>query len=401
MINVKKNKIRQYFEFIADYGGMTARQYRKRVFPIAYSSLAFFALLWVQLPSFAQKPHGRDSVIEQIVQDTVIFRFAPGEKLFREDYKKNKTAIFLLRQSIQEHRQGIKTGEIKVRVRGFCGSFGSSRINLQSAKNRSNQVKSYFITHEELKEDNFQTTNSVYSWNNMSDLVVISYLFREKQNEIVPLPPLPEDTTLITKIIADTIAPESTSQVYSKADTTKHQTPESMLTVSHEEESLYRWAIKTNIAYLAATVANIGAERVLDEHYSVDFSFIYSPYTVARNYRLRFLVIQPEFRYWPDSPMKGHFFGFHLNIGAFNISVDKENRYQSPDGFYGAGVSYGYTLPFARRWAVEFTIGAGYIHTKYDTYYNIPNGSRYKKNTPYNYWGLTKAGINMVYKFGK
>ena len=88
MINVKKNKIRQYFEFIADYGGMTARQYRKRVFPIAYSSLAFFALLWVQLPSFAQKPHERDSVIEQIVQDTVIFRFAPGEKLFREDYKK-------------------------------------------------------------------------------------------------------------------------------------------------------------------------------------------------------------------------------------------------------------------------------------------------------------------------
>ena len=133
----------------------------------------------------------------------------------------------------------------------------------------------------------------------------------------------------------------------------------------------------------------------------MDLSFIYSPYAVARNYSLRFLAIQPEFRYWPNSPMKGHFFGIHLNIGAFNISVDRENRYQSPDGFYGAGISYGYALPFTRRWAAEFTIGAGYIHTKYDTFYNIPNGARYKKDTPYNYWGLTKVGINMVYKFGK
>ena len=44
--------------------------------------------------------------------------------------------------------------------------------------------------------------------------------------------------------------------------------------------------------------------------------------------------------------MEGHFFGVHLHIGAFNIAVDDRNRYQSPDGFYGAGLSYGYMLPF-------------------------------------------------------
>ena len=162
-----------------------------------------------------------------------------------------------------------------------------------------------------------------------------------------------------------------------------------------------RWAVKTNVAYLAATVANLGVEYSFGRHYSVDLPVIYSPYTVARSYRLRFLAVQPEFRYWLGSPMRGHFFGAHLNIGAFNISVDKKNRYQSPDGFYGVGLSYGYALPFARHWGAEFTVGAGYVHTKYDTYYNIPNGARYEKGTPYNYWGLTKVGVNLVYRFGK
>lgn len=107
---------------------------------------------------------------------------------------------------------------------------------------------------------------------------------------------------------------------------------------------LYRWAIKTNVAYLAATVANLGVEYSFGDHYSIDLPIIYSPYTVARDYRLRFLAVQPEFRYWLKAPMKGHFFGVHLNIGAFNIAVDNKNRYQSPDGFYGVGLSYGYVL---------------------------------------------------------
>lgn len=64
------------------------------------------------------------------------------------------------------------------------------------------------------------------------------------------------------------------------------------------------------------------------------------------------------------------------------------------------GLSYGYVLPFARHWAAEFTVGAGYVHTKYDTYYNIPNGARFEKGRAYNYWGLTKVGINLLYRFG-
>lgn len=166
------------------------------------------------------------------------------------------------------------------------------------------------------------------------------------------------------------------------------------------ERDYDRWAIKSNALYLAAGVTNIGGEYAFHPHWSVDLPLVYSPYTLARTYRMRFLYIQPEARYWLDRPMKGHFFGVHLHAGVFNVSLDDKNRYQSEKGFHGAGISYGYAMPLSRRWSMEFTVGVGYAFTKYCTYYNVPNGIRYEKDIPYHYWGLTKLGLNFVYRFG-
>lgn len=166
------------------------------------------------------------------------------------------------------------------------------------------------------------------------------------------------------------------------------------------ERDYDRWAIKSNALYLAAGVTNIGGEYAFHPHWSVDLPLVYSPYTIARRYRMRFLYIQPEARYWLDRPMKGHFFGVHLHAGVFNVSLDDKNRYQSEKGFHGAGISYGYAMPLSRRWSMEFTVGVGYAFTKYCTYYNVHNGIRYEKDIPYNYWGITKLGLNFVYRFG-
>ena len=89
------------------------------------------------------------------------------------------------------------------------------------------------------------------------------------------------------------------------------------------ETASYRWAVKTNVAYLAATVANLGVEYSFGDRYSVDLPVIYSPYTVARDYRLCFLAVQPEFRYWLKKPMEGHFFGVHLPVSYTQLDVYK------------------------------------------------------------------------------
>ena len=108
------------------------------------------------------------SVAPFVRGDTAVFRFAPEKRMFWADYKGNAIAIDSLARSIRQHKLSIESGDMKVRVLGFCSSYGSCAENLAAAKNRSNQVKSYFIVHEGLKEDHFRTTNSTRQWHGMT-----------------------------------------------------------------------------------------------------------------------------------------------------------------------------------------------------------------------------------------
>lgn len=165
-------------------------------------------------------------------------------------------------------------------------------------------------------------------------------------------------------------------------------------------ESRPVFAIKTNVALLGATVANLGMEAGFGNHLSLDIPIVYSPYTVKNNYKLKVMAVQPELRYWLGRPYKGHFFGFHSHLGWFNVALKDDYRYQSrgDSPFWGFGVSYGYGLPFDEHWGAEFTVGAGYAHIPYEKYYNVPKGAQCGSGIKH-YWGLTRAGITLVYKF--
>lgn len=352
-------------------------------------------------------------------QDSVVFRASPQAPVFYLDYKDNAAAVQTLSDIIGRYRASIDSGSVKVRILGYCPFYGSSPENLLAAKNWSNQIKSYFIVKQGMKEAHFHTFNSSKPWRDESDIVAIVYMMAtldDAENEVPVDTSRPDEENVPYVDTRDSVVQEvivaepQTPIVPEPCDTLTEpvaKNDEVFVPMTVEEspagEPIYvpRMAIKTNAVYWAVAVANLGVEFALGNHYSVDVPVIYSPYTVASDFRFRFLVVQPELRYWLRSPMKGHFFGAHFHAGAFNIAVDDKSRYQSPNGFYGIGLSYGYSLAFARHWAVEFTIGAGYAYTKYDAYYNIPNGARYEKSVPYDYWGITKAGISVVYTFGK
>ena len=119
-------------------------------------------------------------------QDTVVFRFAPRRCMFWADYKGNAAAIDSLTRSIRQHKFSIESGDIKVRVLGFCSSYDSFKKNLAIAKNRSNQIKSYFIVHEGLKEDHFRTTNSTQRWRGMTDVIAVAYMSPNAKIDTVP-----------------------------------------------------------------------------------------------------------------------------------------------------------------------------------------------------------------------
>ena len=157
-------------------------------------------------------------------------------------------------------------------------------------------------------------------------------------------------------------------------------------------------AVKTNLAAWAGTIMNLAADVQVSEHFSVELPVLWCPWYVSDKHAVKTFTIQPEARYWLSKPGEGHFFGVHAHVGWYSVKWNRD-RYQDTDRpLLGAGISYGYLLPFNEHWAGEFTLGAGYANMRYDTYYNIDNGARIDTRTK-NYWGITRVGLSVVYRF--
>ena len=157
-------------------------------------------------------------------------------------------------------------------------------------------------------------------------------------------------------------------------------------------------AVKTNLAAWAGTLMNVAVDVQVSKHVSVELPLLWCPWYVSDKHAVKTFTIQPEGRYWLSKPGEGHFFGVHAHVGWFSVKWDKDRYQDTGRPLLGAGISYGYLLPFTEHWAGEFTLGAGYANMKYDTYYNIDNGARIDTRTK-NYWGITRVGISVVYRF--
>ena len=158
-------------------------------------------------------------------------------------------------------------------------------------------------------------------------------------------------------------------------------------------------ALKTNLLFDAVGIQNLSLEVQVHKHITVDFPVMWSIGDIEREHGLKTIAFQPERRWWLKSPGEGgHFFGIHAHAAWFNLKWE-DTRYQTGKRpLLGAGVGYGYRLPMGSHWAAEFNVGFGYANMKYDTYYNIENGARLGNETK-DYWGITRAGISLAYRF--
>lgn len=158
-------------------------------------------------------------------------------------------------------------------------------------------------------------------------------------------------------------------------------------------------AFKVNVPYAAAVIQNLAFEWQTGRKMTVDIPVMWSFSDLTDRHGLRTIAIQPEARWWPGAnPGYGHFLGAHLNLAWFNARWN-DYRYQADSmPLMGAGISYGYRLNFTPNWGMEFNIGAGYAYMEYDRFYNIENGAKIDRRS-YHYFGITRVGLSLVYRF--
>lgn len=280
-----------------------------------------------------------------------------------------------------------------------------------------------------MRERDFKTVNTPYNHPELGDIVLISFSpvgsaaevketvsravpeKKEEKNEVkkeamvvdTPVVEPQQEQSRTGKETARTEQPVQTEQPETvagqpKQPITKTAAVSGPSTVSTGSPDNRYVAVKTNLAAWAGTILNVAADVQVGRHWSVELPVLWCPWFVSDKHAVKTFILQPEGRYWLAKPGEGHFFGVHAHMGWFNVKWNRD-RYQDTDRpLLGAGISYGYLLPFSGHWAGEFTLGAGYANMKYNTYYNIDNGARIDTRTK-NYWGITRIGISVVYRF--
>lgn len=158
-------------------------------------------------------------------------------------------------------------------------------------------------------------------------------------------------------------------------------------------------ALKTNVLYDACALLNLAVEMQVHKKITVELPLTCSLWDLGSEHGVRTVALQPEARWWIGNEAgRGHFVGLHAHVAWFNVKWN-DNRYQDVDRpLLGAGLSYGYKLPLSEHWGAEFTLGLGYANMKYNTYYNIANGALLDTRVRH-YWGVTRVGASLVYRF--
>lgn len=165
--------------------------------------------------------------------------------------------------------------------------------------------------------------------------------------------------------------------------------------------------VKTNAIGLAMSILNAAVEVDLAPHFSLTLPIFYTGVNYfTETVKFRTFSIQPEFRYWIFKQQHGNdrlFIGAHFGMSYYNIATNGLYRYQDHNGntpALGGGLSVGYRLPLgkAKRWKMEFTVGAGAYAVHYDMFYNEHNG-KLAQSVKRTYIGLDNAAISVGYSF--
>lgn len=178
-------------------------------------------------------------------------------------------------------------------------------------------------------------------------------------------------------------------------------------------------SVKTNLLADVISVPYAGFEVQLMDNVSLDLGGWYGQWNLLypNNRQTRLYGAAPELRWWVGGDMmrKGHFVGLHGMAAWYTLAMENKDGnkviYQngtadlddtgSMSPSWNCGLTYGYSLPLDRqgRFCLEFYAGLGYMKYQHKRIVSLPDGHKDYEHQVVEGVSLTKAGINLAYRF--
>lgn len=359
--------------------------------------------IWLVLIGLSACPAKLKSQENEAMADSVIlFRFLPQRLMFYSNAH-NDSSILQAAEMIARHREAITKGDAVIRVQGFCASHRSEAANLKAAKNRSNQVKSWFITHDGMREAWYRTTNHATTYKGMGDVVAIMAISYRKEAVQQPAP-APEKAAPAPPIVRTDAAVRPLPAV-SWAETP--QTPDAMPRVQQPKAYSWReykttpWSVKTNLLYDILLMPSLEFEYYINRRWSVNVEGNMAWWHNEPKHRYyQLATISPEGRFWFKTKglRHGHYIGAFVGGGWYDLE-NGGRGYQGEMEY--AGISYGYMFPIGKHFSMEAGIGIGYMNTKYDEYLPMDGHYVFQQAKRMNYFGPLKLKLAVGWNIGR
>lgn len=97
--------------------------------------------------------------------------------------------------------------------------------------------------------------------------------------------------------------------------------------------------------------------------------------------------------------MCGHHVGLYGQMLTYDIEWGGRG-YLGDRWSWGAGLSYGYSLPIGRQFNIDFTLGVGYLSGDYMKYQPEDNCYVWESTRKRKWFGSTKAEVSLVWYIG-
>ena len=162
--------------------------------------------------------------------------------------------------------------------------------------------------------------------------------------------------------------------------------------------------LRTNALYWLALSPNVGVELQTDMGLAFLADYVGAWWNGSKSHRYwSNYAFHLEGRYYlgarkQTTPYKGHHVGVYGYLATYDFEFGNKG-YQCPDlsKTFSIGASYGWSMPVSKRLSFDFTVGIGYLQSKYTEY--VPSETWYKATAhrKLKWFGPTKLEATLVW----
>lgn len=331
----------------------------------------------------------------------IIFRFIPKDLMFYDSKKLGfRESLFRALDLINSHKDDIVAGKAVVVIHGYCTSFPTYKANRAAAKNRSNQVKSYFITNYWMKEQYYKTRNHVDTYRGNKEIVAVVGI------EYLPGYEPKREAPKFEPIISQASIPVPSAYFEKESiDILPNEAPVEISTLKEEDEDTrsfnFPFILKSNLIYDAMLAPSLEIEYVINDRWSagVETSIAWW-HNNNKPWFYQIATLIPEVRYRIDARKQGHYHSVGLFGGAGWYDLEYlKTGYQGE--LWMAGLSYSYSFPINKLFGFEAGAGLGFMSAKYEEYLPVDGHFAYQQTTRTNFFGPLRLKFALVFDFNR